>query len=87
MEFSLIGPIGLPEEPARPHVAATVEAPSAREVFISRCTSQSLVVWRHGTRFGTVQARAADRVHSPSHEDADASVDDPLDRPALVESA
>ena len=87
VEFSLIGPMGLPEEPARAHVAATVEGPSSREIFISRCTSQSLVVWRLGTPFGAVQPRSVDRVHSPSREDADAPVADHLARPALVESA
>ena len=86
MEFSLIGPIGLQEEPARGHVA-TFEGPSDREAFISRCTSQSLVVWRHATRFGSSQGLAVDRVHSPAREEADAPLDDPLARPVLVGSA
>jgi len=86
VEFSLIGPIGLQEKPARTRVA-TFEGPSSREAFISHCTSQSLVVWRDATRFGTSQGLAVDRVHSPVREDTDAPLDDPLACPALVGSA
>jgi len=84
-EFSLIGTVGPGEKPVRRRVA-TVEAASPREDFIARCTSQSLVVWRHGAQFGGVQARSLDRVHSPSHEGADAPIDDRLARPVLVAS-
>ena len=86
MEFSLIGPIGLQEEPARPRPVATFEGPSSREAFISQCTSQSLVVWRHATRFGAVQALPVDHVHSPLHEEPDAPIDDHLARSALAGS-
>ena len=86
MEFSLIGPIGLQEEPASRRRVASFEGPSSREAFISRCTSQSLVVWRHGTRFGAAEELAVNRVHSLLHEDTDAPVDDHLARPALVGS-
>ena len=84
MEFSLIGPIGLQEEPARPRPVVTVEEPSSREAFISQCTSQSLVVWRHANRFCAVQALSVDHVHSPLDEEPDAPVDDHLARPALA---
>jgi hypothetical protein len=55
---------------------------AAREDFIERCTSQSLVVWRGTTPFS--EPSSANRVHSAvSHEEPHAPVDS-LARTAVV---